>query len=225
MKKILIILSVLFYLPVTAHALKMPGGLPGMSGKSEEAAEPAESAESSQDALVSQFKSTIGSILLAQKYLALAFDQADQAAAIDTEISSLEGDCGTDCLKRVVKISGNANDSIGEKLDAKTEIGAEGRANYALALPPYIRGSLSAKDLATAAGTWSKQATSEIKGAGMMNAPKLKKKLSTGMYVASQTPKLIKNWGKATKQIFTYAKASKIDLGKVEGASEFDFGD
>ena len=54
--------------------------------------------------------------------------QADQAAALDTEIASLEGDCGTDCLKRAVK-SGNATESIGEKLDAKTEIGATGKTN------------------------------------------------------------------------------------------------
>ena len=84
---------------------------------------------------------------------------------------------------------------------------------------------LSAKDLATAAADWGKQATGEIKSAGMMNAPKLKKKLDSGMYVAQQTPKLIKNWATATKQLATYAKASDIDLGSVEGANEFDFGD
>ena len=59
----------------------------------------------------------------------------------------------------------------------------------------------------------------------MMGATKLKKKLGTGMYVAQQTPKLAKNWAKATKQIFTYAKSSNIDLSKIEGASDFDFGD
>ena len=220
-------LSVLFFGCMTAQAIKIPS-MPGMPGKSDESSESAkatESAADSQDVLVSQFKGTLGSILLAQKYLSIAFDQSDQAAALDTEISSLEGDCGTDCLKRAVKLSGNATESISEKIDAKTEIGAEGKTNYALALPPYIKGTLSAKDLASAAGTWSKQATGEIKGAGMMGATKLKKKLETGMYVAQQTPKLIKSWATATKQIFTYAKSSDIDLGKIEGANEFNFGD
>ena len=46
-----------------------------------------------------------------------------------------------------MKLSDNATESIGEKLDAKTEIGATGKTNYALALPPYIR-NLSVKDLA-----------------------------------------------------------------------------
>jgi len=228
MRKIIILsLSMMLLGPMAVHALKMPSvlGSPGKSGDASEFSEAAESAADSQDALVSQFKTTLGSILLAQKYLSVAFDQADQAAALDTQIASLEGDCGTDCFKRAVKLSRNATESIGEKLDAKTEIGATGKTNYALALPPYIRGTLSAKDLASAAGSWSKQATGEIKNAGMMGGTKLKKKLGTGMYVAQQTPKLAKNWAKATKQIFTYAKSSNIDLSKVEGASDFDLGD
>ena len=230
MIRIFATLTLLLFLPLSSVALKLPGAdkLPGMSGKSSEAESteaPAESAADSQDALVGQFKETLGSILLAQKYLAVAFDQADQASELDTEIASLEGDCGTDCLKRVVKVSGDANKSIGKKLDAKTEINAEGKANYLMALPPYIKGTLSTKDLATTAAYWGKQAAGEIKSAGMMNAPKLKKKLGSGMYVAQQTPKLVKNWAKATKQIATYAKASNIDLGSVEGANEFDFGD
>ena len=227
MKKIVILLALVLFMPLSSIALKLPGSdmLPGKSSETKATEAPAESAADSQDALVSQFRETLGSILLAQKYLAVAFDQADQASQLDTEISSLEGDCGTDCLKRVVKVSGDANKSIGKKLEAKTEINSEGKANYLLALPPYIKGTLSAKDLATAAGTWGKQATGEIKSAGMMNAPRLKKKLGAGMYVAQQTPKLVKSWAKATKQIATYAKASDIDLGSVEGANEFDFGD
>ena len=159
----IVTLSVLLLEPFAANAIncracgqvRRQGSVCGIS----------ESAADSQDALVSQFKTTLGSILLAQKYLSVAFDQADQAAALDTEIASLEGDCGTDCLKRAVKLSGNATESIGEKLDAKTEIGATGRTNFALALPPYIKGTLSVKDLASAAGSWSKQATGEIKNA------------------------------------------------------------
>ena len=223
MKNIMIVtLSLLLLGPFAANAIKLPS-MPGKSDDKAASSEASESAADSQDALVSQFKTTLGSILLAQKYLSVAFDQADQAAEIDAQIASLEGDCGTDCIKRVRKISDNAMESIDKKLDAKTEIGSEGKANYARAIPPYIRGSLSAKDLATAASRWGKQATSEIKGAGMMNAPKLKKKLGTGMYVASQTPKLIKSWAKTTKRIFTYAKASKIDLSKIEGANELGF--
>ena len=230
MKRTIIIWVLLSFIPLSAHAFKIPGasGLPGMSGKSSESEapeKPEKSATDSQEALVVKFKETLGSILLAQKYLAIAFDQADQASELETEIASLEGDCGTDCLKRVVKISGKANKSIGKKLEAEAEINAEGKTNYLLALPPYIKGTLSAKDLVTEATNWGKQATGEIKSAGMMNAPKLKKKLNAGMYVAQQTPKLLKTWGKATKQIATYAKASGIDLGSVKGASDFDFGD
>ena len=151
-------------------------GMPSKENKAEEE-EPTASAADSQEALVIQFKDTLAPILLAQKYLAVAFDQADQASQLEAEIASLEGDCGTDCLKRVVKVSGDANKSIGKKLDAKTEISAEGKANYILSIPPYIKGTLSAKDLAKAAADWGKQATGEIKSAGMMNAPKLKKKL------------------------------------------------
>ena len=230
MKRTIIIWVLLSFIPLSAHAFKIPGasGLPGMSGKSSESEapeKPEKSATDSQEALVAKFKETLGSVLLAQKYLAIAFDQADQASELETEIASLEGDCGTDCLKRVVKVSGKANKSIGKKLEAEAEINAEGKTNYLLALPPYIKGTLSAKDLVTESTNWGKQATGEIKSAGMMNAPKLKKKLNAGMYVAQQTPKLVKNWAKATKQIATYAKASNIDLGSIEGANSFDFGD
>ena len=227
MKKVISTLMFLALIPLSSYTLSMPS-MPKFGAKPEpesEAKEPAASASDSQDALVAQFKDTLSSILLAQKYLAIAFDQADQASQLDAEMTSLEGDCGKDCLARATKVSVDANKSIGKKLDAQAEISAEGKANYLLAIPPYIKGTLSAKDLATAAADWGKQATGEIKSAGMMNAPKLKKKLDSGMYVAQQTPKLIKNWATATKQLATYAKASDIDLGSVEGASDFDFGD
>ena len=227
MKKIIIIATLLSFFPFAAQAFKIPGAgaLPGAPEKKAASEAPKESAEDSQEALVSQFKETLGSMLLAQKYLAMAFDQADQASELETEITSLEGDCGTDCLKRIVKVSGNANKSIGKKLEAKTEINSSGKANYLLAFPPYMKGTLSIKDLSSTAADWGKQATGEVKSAGMMNAPKLKKKLDAGLYVAQQTPKLLKSWAKATKQIVTYAKASNIDLGSVKGASDFDFGD
>ena len=87
MKKIIILgLSLMFIGSMTANAIKLPG-MPGKSDDKAASAEASESAADSQDALVSQFKTTLGSILLAQKYLSIAFDQADQAAALDTEIA------------------------------------------------------------------------------------------------------------------------------------------
>jgi hypothetical protein len=206
----------------------MPGGLPGTSEKSSEpeaSEETAQSAADSQEALVGQFKETLGSVLLAQQYLAMAFDQADQADDLGVVIKSLQGECGTKCMKRSIKISEAANKSIGKALESETVISSEGKTNYLLALPPYIKGTLSAKDLLTEAKNWGKQATGEIKSAGMMNAPKIKKKLDAGMYVVQQTPKLVKNWAKATKQITTYAKASNIDLSSIKGANTDIFSD
>ena len=221
----LITLILLSLISVSASA--MPG-LPGMSEKSSEpeaSEESAQSAADSQEALVGQFKETLSSVLLAQKYLAMAFDDADQADKIAIEIKSLQGECGTKCMKRSIKISEAANKSIGKSLESETKISSEGKTNYLLALPPYIKGTLSAKDLLTEAKNWGKQATGEIKSAGMMNAPKIKKKLDAGMYVVQQTPKLIKTWAKATKQITTYAKASNIDLSSIKGANTDIFSD
>jgi len=212
---------------VSFAASAMPG-LPGMSEKSSEpeaSEESAQSAADSQEALVGQFQETLSSVILAQRYLALAFDDADQADKLAIEIKSLQGECGTKCMKRSIKISEAANKSIGKSLESETKISSEGKTNYLLALPPYIKGTLSAKDLLTEAKNWGKQATGEIKSAGMMNAPKIKKKLDAGMLVVQQTPKLIKNWATATKKIVTYAKASNIDLSSVKGANTDIFSD
>jgi len=221
----LITLILLSLISVSASA--MPG-LPGMSEKSSEpeaSEESAQSAADSQEALVGQFKETLSSVILAQRYLALAFDQADEAEELAIVIEGLQGECGTKCMKRSVKVSEAANKSIGKLLKSETVITSEGKTNYLLALPPYIKGTLSAKDLLTEAKSWGKQATGEIKSAGMMNAPKIKKKLDAGMYVVQQTPKLIKNWATATKKIVTYAKASNIDLSSVKGANTDIFSD
>ena len=212
---------------ISFSASAMPG-LPGMSEKSSEpeaSEESAQSAADSQEALVGQFQETLSSVILAQQYLALAFDDADQADKLAIEIKSLQGECGTKCMKRSIKISEAANKSIGKSLESETKISSEGKTNYLLALPPYIKGTLSAKDLLTEAKNWGKQATGEIKSAGMMNAPKIKKKLDAGMYVVQQTPKLIKNWATATKKIVTYAKASNIDLSSIKGANTDIFSD
>jgi len=218
-------------LPNAANAFKMPSvpGAPGATEESEEkdgSKESTVSAADSQDALVSQFKETLGSILLAQKHFAAAFKDADSEKEISIQIASLAGEnCGSDCTKRAVEVSAAASKAIEEKLESKAVISAEGKAHYLKAIPPYLKGTLSAKDLVTTAGDWSKLALGEIKAAGLRKAPKLKKKLDSGMFVAKQTPGLIKNWVEASKKIFTYAKATDIKLDGIKGANDFDMGD
>ena len=68
---------------------------------------------------------------------------------------------------------------------------------------------------------WLKSATDEIKSAGFRGAPKLKKQLDAGMYVAKNIPKLAKTFGSSTKRVIRVGKANKIE---AEGANEADFG-
>jgi len=205
-------------------ALKKIGGLGDGDSEAEDSASGSSvSAEESQEALVLTFKETMTLVITAQSRLQEAVGNSEDAQALQLVIDDLNGDCAKECLERTVEVSASASAAINEKLAAQEALEAEKAEIYMTAIPPYIQGTLKAKDLATTAADWSKQSLTEIKDAGIMGAGKLKAKLEIGTFVASQMPSLLSSWTESTQMVVTFAKSNDMNLDSVEGLNDFDF--
>lgn len=209
----------------TASAHAQLGALKKMGGgnKSDETNQGI-SAESSQDQLVRDFTQTLTLVMTAQSRLQDALGNSEESAKLQLAIEDLKGECAKKCLERSVEVSAAANDSIADKMSEQQALDAERKAVYVTAIPPYIQGTLSARQLASTATNWTKQSTEDMKNAGMMGAASLKRKLEIGTYVATKMPGLLKQWTSSTQMVLSFAKTNDVDLDSVEGVNDFDFG-
>lgn len=205
-------------------ALKKLGDLGESDSEAEDTSSSSSvSAEESQEALVATFKETMTLIITAQSRLQEAVGNSKDAQALQLVIDDLNGECAKECVARTVEASKSASEEINENLATQEALGAEKAEIYMTAIPLYIQGTLKAKDLAATASDWSKQSLTEIKDAGLMGAGKLKAKLETGTFVASQMPSLLSSWGQSTQMVLTFAKSNDMNLDSVEGVNDFDF--
>ena len=138
------------------------------------------------------------------------------------ELESATGECkAKDCLEKKVALSNELTEATEGMKEEELALTEEGKALYRQALPKYAKGTLEMAQIVPVAKDWLKSATDEIKSAGFRGAPKLKKQLDAGMYVAKNIPKLAKTFGSSTKRVIRVGKANKIE---AEGANEADFG-
>lgn len=221
--KVKYLVALTLFVSMTATA--QLGGLSGVLGSnnSDSNAESAMSAESSQAALVATFIETLSLVMTAQQRLQNALGNSEEAQILQLSIDELSGECAKECMERTVEISATASESIKEKMESQELLEADKKEMYVAALPPYIQGTLKAKDLANEAASWSTQSLTDLKDAGVMGARSLRAKLEVGTFVAGSLPALIKNWGESTTLVLNFAKSNDIDLDSIEGVNDFDF--
>ena len=210
--------SITFFLLATlstsALAFKIPS-VPGADSKEE--ASSSQSAADLQETIVGDFKAALGLVLQAQGHVATALGMEDTAESLRAEAGRLSGDdCTQSCLEEVTEASANGEQKIQEKMEAGSDLDADSKKELEKAYPPLGRGTLQMSKLAPKAKDWATSASSEIKSAGIMGAAKMKKKLSAGLYVATATPKLIKEWTKTTSAMINFGKKAGVS---TEGAS------
>ena len=191
MKK-LMTLCLLTTLSTSAMAFKIPS-MPGAEPEAEASSN--QSAADAQEAIVGDFKAALGLILQAQGHVATALGMGEE----------------------VTEASANGEQKIQEKMDASSDLDDDSKKELVKAYPPLGKGTLRMTKLAPKAKDWAKSASSEIKGAGMMGAAKLKKKLSSGLYIAKATPKLIKEWSKTTSAMVSFGKKAGVSTDGASG--------
>ena len=212
--KNLITVFLLASLSTSALAFKIPS-MPGADSKEE--ASSSQSAADAQEAIVGDFKAALGLVLQAQGHVAAALGMGDMAESLRAEAGRLSGDdFAQSCLEEVTEASANGEQKIQEQMEAGSDLDAASKKELVKAYPPLGKGTLRMSKLAPKAKDWAKSASSEIKGAGMMGAAKMKKKLGVGLYIAKATPKLIKEWTKTTSAMISFGKKAGVS---TEGAS------
>jgi len=211
-----------FFMSSTAFSIGLPK-VPGIGKKDDAPAEAAgPSAAEAQDALLSQFSSALDNLLSAQALLIKSGAVKGMSDAKAAELESATGECkAKDCLEKKVALSNELTEATEGMKEEELALTEEGKALYRQALPKYAKGTLEMAQIVPVAKDWLKSATDEIKSAGFRGAPKLKKQLDAGMYVAKNIPKLAKTFGSSTKRVIRVGKANKIE---AEGANEADFG-
>jgi hypothetical protein len=190
--------------------------LPGVSGNGGNSS--SQSASDAQEAIVGDFKAALGYVLKSQGHVAMALGMEDTAEGLRAEAGRLSGDdCAQSCLKEVTEASTEGTKKILEQMKAGSNLDADSKKELTKAFPPLVKGTLVMSKLAPKAKDWAKSASSEIKGAGFAGAAKLKKKLSTGLYIAKTTPKLIKEWSSTTSSFVSFGKQAGVPSDGASG--------
>jgi hypothetical protein len=217
MKKIVMILM-LTAVSNTAYSFGLPD-LPGSSGGSGGAGASGPSASDAQEAIVGDFKLALGYVLQAQGHVATALGLNDIADGLKFQAGRLSGDdCVTSCLKEVSESSAAGEEKIKEKMAEGSDLDGNSKKELAKAFVPLGKGTYTMTKLAPKAKDWAKSASGEIKSAGLMGAAKLKKKLSSGLYIAKATPKLIKEWTKTTSSMVSFGKEAGVPTKGSSGS-------
>lgn len=213
--KNLVTLFLLTAISSSALAFQMPS-VPGVGSKEEESS--GQSAADTQEAIVGDFKASLGHVLKAQGHVLKSLGMEDEAESLRAEGERLSGeDCKKSCLEEVIEASADAEKQYQDNLSAGADLDADSKKELTKAFLPLGKGTLIMSKLGPKAKDWAKSASSEIKGAGITGAAKLKKKLGTGLYIAQATPKLIKEWTKTTSSLVSFGKKAGVPTDGASG--------
>lgn len=209
----IVMAGVLLGVSVNIHAFDLPkmGG-----GKKQEASTGSADASSMQEGIVRQYDAASKELATAQARLLSAFGLKDEAAKLEAAANALgSGTVSTaDEIKKNAVLTEAANKAITEKMNDKTVLSDEGRKHYASAFLPYAKGLVATNKILPELKKFSEASSSQLKNAGVMDLPKLKSKLSAGMYLVSNLPGHVGMLTSTSGKMLTYAKENKIEVPK-----------
>lgn len=179
------------------------------------------SAADSQEAIVQRAHAALVNVLEGQRLFALAFGYEDKAKAIGDSVDLIKKDQSKDGLQTAINLAEETNDMIGEAAKNKVELSAEQAKLYNQGLVSFAKGTYLMVKLGPEIAQWGKNASSEIKGAGIAGMATLKKKLDTGLFLFTTMPKLIPAFvSTLTGDVIGIGKSNKLD---TSGANEANF--
>ena len=209
----LVVASALLGMSVNLYALDLPkmGG-----GKKEQAPAGSADASSMQEGIVRQYDAASAELMTAQSRLFTAFGLKDEAAKLETAAKALQSGnvSNGDGVKKTVQMTKDADLKIKEEMKKTSALTDEGRKHYATAFLPYAKGVVATNKILPELKKFSEAATSQVKNAGLMDAPKLQSKLSAGMYLVSNLPGHASLLASTSKDMLTYAKNNNIEVPK-----------
>jgi hypothetical protein len=187
--------------------ISMPRSIPGTGNTNSNAGNIGES----QTTFFRNFQSSYVDIATAQAFLMDALNDREQAAALRTQIASVQGgSTDRDVLRRAVELSAQASETIGERTARGETLSAESRALFVQALPHLIRGTMSATRLPAEAQAFGSSAQAAIGSAGMLERARLTQSLSGGVYLASNLPGYVSTTADVYRRIISFAGSNNI---------------
>ena len=232
-------ISLLRFLLVTALACVAPGSMAlpdfgskmkGMMPKGEATEEVVEesgsdgseelSAADAQESIVSEFREIIRDVTIAQSAVVKALGIKDEAAAVEADANAISGECDNKCLDEAIARSAELNEKIETALANSESMKNVSKEEAGKAALPWLKAGYRTAKYVPKLSKWGKSATAEIKEAGMMGAPKMKKKFSQGLFIVRKAPPAAKKWITTIKLMQDVFKKNNIS---IEGADDFDF--
>lgn len=193
------------------HAqFKLPGALSGLAGGSN----PGQATESvSNDTLVSSFIATNQEILTAQKFLALAYDQKDKAALLDSEAQALQSTgVGADELKKAVELSNKTNEELAARQTEKTQFSEQEKQYYVQSLPHFVRGLAGTRQLVEQVKSFGANAKGSLARGGLSMLGSGMGKMKAAAFVVKATPGYAKGVFDTFRKTVAIGKSNNVKM-------------
>ena len=212
---------------VTPVAMALPGLGDAMKGVMPGAEKSADadgatqlSAADAQDSIVTEFREILRDVTFAQGALLTALGMKNQGDAAQADAKAMSGACDNKCIEEGIARSAELDKVIESAMSDADAMKAVSKEEAGKAIVPWLKAGLRTAQYIPKLGAWGKSATTEIKGAGLMGAAKMKKKFSQGLFIVSKAPGAAKKWFSTIKLAREVFKKNDISY---EGANSFDF--
>ncbi|VVE58581.1 hypothetical protein PAN31117_05074 [Pandoraea anapnoica] len=211
LKKTLASAAVAMLLVNGAHAF------PSFSGKTTgtQNSAPAADASGAQAALVSSYADAGREVLIAQSYLADAVGLKELSAKAKATAESLGSGATKDSLQDSDKMMSDTSIALQEQFKAgNLQMDASSKKAYSEGMQHLGSGILRYAGLHGKITDFSNEAKAQLESSSVMDKMAVTKKLSTGTYIVSETPKQVSNLGSTLKTAAAFATSQDIPVPK-----------
>tara|TARA_B110000003_G_C16612242_1_gene519917 strand:- start:1144 stop:1821 length:678 start_codon:yes stop_codon:yes gene_type:complete len=219
MKNKLLTLMVVFgcgFANISEAQFKMKNPLGALTGDSEKQSNGDISAI--QEALLLDLTDALGDVLAAQAIIAEAQGNKELAATLNNTSDKMKGgDASNDDIQGGLSLSSDTVAAQQSVINEGESINSESKALYAKALKPYVKSVAKTAKLSQPIEDFMNEAQNSLKSIkNPMEIRKLKKTLDTGLFIGRNTPKLIVNLGKSSKDLLSFAKKNDLDTSGAD---------
>ena len=160
-----------------------------------------------------------------QAQVAHALGLKEEAEKLESEQDALASGNVKDesSISKTMKVSSSAQEAIDKKMAESGALSSEAKQEFAKALPLYAKGTANTYKMLPEVQSWAGSAGSAIKNSGLMGASTLKKKLATGLFVASELPDYLGTAKNSYGSLIAFAKKNEIDTSQAEDLLGDDF--
>lgn len=170
-----------------------------------------------QEALVRRYMTAAASVNEAQIKFAKALNMKKEAAALQDQQKVLtSGSVIADAksLKKMTKLSKSTNKAISENMQQEKNLSKEAKAEISKGLVYLAASIVETKNMIDEFEPFIESAQSQISSVSPMKMRKIKKKLDSGLYVATKTPGQLANLTTTATKMISFAQSNNIKIPK-----------